>query len=83
MIMLPGKETTTQILHHNYDEVTHMTTYSIGSMTERSDPLVVLVPGIRFQANSSSSFQFGFTGVYFEDEFLPVPIPMIQWFKRI
>jgi hypothetical protein len=81
--MLPGKETTRQTLHENWDEATQKTTYSIGTITEKSNPLAVLVPGIRFQASRTSSLQFGFTGIHFDGEFLPVPIPMIQWFKRI
>lgn len=81
--MLPGKDISREELMYNYNEQTMLETYSIRNVTSKSNPLVVLIPGIRFQVTPSSSLQFGFTGVHFEGEFLPIPIPMVQWFKRI
>lgn len=81
--MFPGKDYKEEELVTSYNQTTMLETYSVRTITRKSNPLLVLVPGIRFQASPSSSLQFGFTGVHFEGEFLPVPIPMIQWFKRI
>ncbi len=81
--MPQGKDYSTEELIVNYDPVAEKDTYSIRNVTRKVNALLVLVPGIRFQSSPSSSLQFGFTGVHFEGEFLPVPIPMIQWFKRI
>lgn len=81
--MLPGKDKTREELQINHNQATGLDTYAIRTETMKSNPLFVLLPGLRFQANESSSFQFGFTGVHFEGEFLPVPIPMVQLFKRI
>jgi len=81
--MLAGKDYSREELVVNYDPVANKDTYSIRTVTRETNALLVLVPGIRFQASPSSSLQFGFTGVHFDGEFLPVPIPMIQWFKRI
>lgn len=89
--MLPGKPETYQVLDEEwievFDEVRNENVvkvkYSLRDETRNTDPLVVLAPGLRFQATENSSFQFGFTGVHFDGEFLPVPIPMVQWFRRI
>ena len=50
---------------------------------KRTPALVVLVPGIRWQIDSHQAFQFGFTGLNYDGEFVPVPIPMIQWYRRL
>ncbi|MEA1878370.1 MAG: hypothetical protein U9N86_16130 [Bacteroidota bacterium] len=81
--MLAGKETSHQERRESYNDQTGKATYSVVTVVDKSNPLIVLAPGLRFQANESSSFQFGFTGIHFESEFVPVPIPMVQWFKRI
>jgi hypothetical protein len=82
-IMLPGKETFSQIIKENYNEGTGKVTYSLEMLPDERNPLIVLAPGLRFQATENSSFQFGFTGVHFDGEFLPVPIPLIQYFRKI
>ena len=43
----------------------------------------LLIPGIRWQRNNRSAFQFGFAGVIVDGEIIPAPIPMVQWFNRI
>jgi hypothetical protein len=52
-------------------------------ITEKSPALMVLVPGIRWHTRPNSAFQFGFTGAYYDGKFAPVPIPMVQWFRKI
>lgn len=81
--MVRGKNRMRQELRDTYDNNTNKYTYYIVDEERESLPLLVLAPGLRFQANESSSFQFGFTGIHADGEFLPVPIPMVQWFKRI
>jgi len=51
--------------------------------TARSPGLAIILPGIRWQLDSNKAFQFGFTGFYFDGEFSPFPIPMIQWYRRL
>lgn len=82
-IMLAGAERTRQELQTTYDEPEYKTRYSVVNVTERGKPLVVLSPGLRFQATEHSSFQFGFTGLHVDGEFVPFPIPMVQWFRKI
>ncbi|HBB90955.1 MAG: hypothetical protein A2X22_07080 [Bacteroidetes bacterium GWF2_49_14] len=82
-IMLPGKEETYKILKEDYSDISKKVTYSLATETRNNKPLIVLAPGLRFQATENSSFQFGFTGLHLDGEFVPVPIPMVQWFRRI
>ncbi|MGF1584814.1 MAG: hypothetical protein ACFCUM_05800 [Bacteroidales bacterium] len=51
--------------------------------TERSPALMVFVPGIRWHTRPNAAFQFGFTGAYFDGNFVPIPIPMVQWFRQL
>ncbi len=82
-IMLPGRETSVQVLKESYNQTGKGVTYSLTSVVQKRNPLIVLAPGLRFQASENSSFQFGFTGVHYDGEFIQVPIPMVQWFRRI
>ncbi len=50
---------------------------------KRAPGLAVFSPGLRWQTRPESAFQFGFTGARFEGEFVPVPIPVVQWFRKI
>ncbi len=60
-----------------YDNITNTSTV----VTKRS-PLIVFLPGIRVQGNNNSAFQFGFAGAYGNGEMVPIPIPMLQWFRK-
>lgn len=52
---------------------TNSTTYS---------PVALIIPGIRIQGETDKAFQFGFAGVYGNNQFTPIPIPFIQWFRK-
>ncbi len=82
-IMLKGKPREYTYLRESWQEGSYMVTYYLEKETNPGYALIVLAPGLRFQATEHSSFQFGFTGLRFEGEFVPVPIPMVQWFRRI
>jgi hypothetical protein len=61
-----------------YDEVI------VNYTEERTRPgLALLIPGVRWHIEEGKAFQFGFTGVIAGDFFVPVPIPMVQWYRRI
>ncbi|MFN2396171.1 MAG: hypothetical protein ABR597_10840 [Bacteroidales bacterium] len=45
--------------------------------------IAIFLPGLRFQTNPNSAFQFGFAGVRAEGETLSLPIPMVQWFRKL
>lgn len=76
----PEEYTYTEYIYNNqtmmYDEV---------QVTEtRSAPgLALLIPGIRWHQEEGKAFQFGFTGIASQGELFPVPIPMVQWYRRI
>lgn len=70
----------------HFDPVTNNyinTTYTKTTVKERSPNLAVLLPGIRWHLDSNKAFQFGFTGFYYDNEFVPFPIPMVQWFRKL
>jgi hypothetical protein len=82
-IMFAGKDRVSQVLLQTDRSYPDKSTYFLQDQVEKRNPLIVLVPGLRFQATGNSSFQFGFTGVHFDGEFVPFPIPMVQWFRKI
>lgn len=82
-IMTAGPDEEYQDLEEAWNDRTGKVTYSLVTRVMERSPLIVLSPGLRFQANERSSFQFGFTGIHTDGEFVPVPIPMVQWFRRI
>jgi hypothetical protein len=43
----------------------------------------VLIPGIRLQTESRKAFQFGFGAIYANGEFIPAPVPFVQWFRKL
>lgn len=43
----------------------------------------LLIPGIRLQTANDKAFQFGFAGIVADGNVLPIPIPFVQWFKKI
>jgi hypothetical protein len=61
-----------------YDEV--QVTYT---QENKRPGLALLIPGIRWHQEEGKALQFGFTGFAYDGEFLPVPIPMVQWYRRI
>ena len=64
----------------NYTNTTQIKT---GEYTERSPSLALILPGIRWTIDQDRAFQFGFTGFYFDNEFIQFPIPMVQWYRRL
>lgn len=43
----------------------------------------LLIPGIRLQTQNNSAFQFGFAGLIVNNDLVPFPIPMVQWYRKI
>ena len=43
----------------------------------------LIIPGVRLQTNDDKAFQIGFAGAYFDGDVVPLPIPMITWFRRL
>jgi hypothetical protein len=51
------------------------------SKTESS--FALLIPGVRVHQSEGKAIQFGFLGMYNDNELFPVPIPMVQWYRSI
>jgi hypothetical protein len=61
----------------------YVSDYKMETVRKRSPNLAILLPGLRWQIEPNKAFQFGFTGVHFDGEFLPTPIPMVQWYRKL
>lgn len=66
-----------------YDENTGYTNAVPYTTTKKRQAFALVIPGMRWQMDSKRAFQFGFTGVKAEGEWMPLPIPMVQWFRKI
>lgn len=61
-----------------YEEQTVTHTYK-----DEKPGFALLIPGIRWHQGEGQAFQFGFTGLISNGELLPVPIPMVQWYRTL
>ena len=51
--------------------------------TKTKPGIALIIPGVRIQTSDDKAFQFGFTGLNIDSKWAPVPIPMLQWFKKL
>lgn len=52
-------------------------------VTKNRPGFALILPGLRFQTEPDKAFQFGFAGLVFDGETIPLPIPMLQWFRKL
>ena len=50
---------------------------------DRKPGLGLFIPGVRWHQAEGKAFQFGFTGISFDGELLPIPMPMVQWYRTL
>jgi hypothetical protein len=50
---------------------------------DRKPGLGLFIPGVRWHQSEGKAFQFGFTGISFDQELVPIPIPMVQWYRTL
>ena len=86
-IVIKGKtkrSTTTQ-WQSVYDPNTGTYTDQLVTTTteDRRPGLGLFIPGVRWHQAEGKAFQFGFTGISFDGELLPVPMPMVQWYRTL
>lgn len=43
----------------------------------------LLIPGIRLQTDPNKAFQIGFAAFAADGDLLPIPLPFIQWFRKL
>ena len=86
-ILLPGprKTVTEQNSSYVYNEVTMQNEYvTYTTQVERRNPGgALIIPGIRWHQSEGKAIQFGFAGVIADGEVVPVPIPMVQWYRTL
>lgn len=58
------------------------TTWGV-QITEDRPGFALIIPGVRWHQKEGAAFQFGFSGVSVDGELLPVPIPMVQWYRSL
>lgn len=81
-IVLQGAERTRTVENIQYDQFGQpYTVYT----TEKYNPagLALLIPGLRWHQGPGKAFQFGFTGIVYDQEIVPFPVPMVQWFRSL
>ncbi len=47
------------------------------------EPFGIFLPGLRWHQDEGKAVQFGFAGILTNGELVPVPIPMIQWYRSL
>jgi len=82
--IVPRTGTITETYDYSYwDPNTGQYVEDIREETRNKYGIAIFLPGLRFQTNPNSAFQFGFAGVRAEGETIGVPIPMVQWFRKL
>ncbi len=51
-------------------------------VNEKQESFAIIIPGLRFQTRQLAAIQFGFAGLFFENEILALPVPFFQWFRK-
>ena len=68
--------------YRNYEEYNPITG-SFELVRRRAPGGALIIPGLRIQTSEDKAFQFGFAGIITNGDAVPVPIPMIQWYRRL
>ena len=82
--IVPRGGTYTETVDYSYyDWLTGEYVQDIRTETRKRYGIALILPGLRFQTNPNSAFQFGFAGLRAEGETVPLPLPMVQWFRKL
>lgn len=82
-IVLKAKAITTTSQQYVYDPFTGTSTLQTVSYVQNRPGGGLFIPGIRFHQAEGKAIQFGFAAIGSDGELLPVPIPMIQWYRAL
>lgn len=69
------------VVEYYYDPNTQTT--QARNVLKRNPGLAVLVPGVRLHTDYNKAFQFGFAGIIRDNDLFPLPIPMVQWYRKL
>lgn len=53
------------------------------SINNVDNGFTAFIPGLRYQTEKDRAFQFGFNFVQYNNVLLNLPIPMVQWYRKI
>lgn len=81
--VLPAKSTIHNGITQEWDEATQSYIDRPYIWEEKHPGMSLVMPGLRWQTSSDKAIQFGFSGVHFDGSFLEVPIPMVQWYRKL
>jgi hypothetical protein len=83
IIVPTGSEYETTQVTHDYDPVSGNYVARTRQVKEQRPSFSLLIPGLRWQLDSKRAFQFGFARIASDGEAVPVPIPMIQLYRKL
>lgn len=75
----PERTETYQNTYYNWETDSYYTVTE--TYTSQRSAILAIIPGLRLQTRPEAAFQFGFAGIRAEGE--TVPIPLVQWFRRL
>jgi len=82
-IVLPGAARDQTSINWVYDPNTGNSVPVTTTIQVRNPGFALLIPGIRWHLEEGRAFQFGFAGALTNGNVFPLPIPMLQWYRRI
>ena len=86
-ILLSGKTKTVTDTYLDYVYNPNNDQYEYQTVTntyEDTKPaFALLIPGVRWHLKEGQAFQFGFSGIITDGEVIPMPIPMVQWYRTL
>jgi hypothetical protein len=71
-ILLPKQTTNSDYQNYGYIE-----------LNSKKPGLAIFIPGLRWHQEIGKAIQFGFTALFTDNEFKPIPIPMVQWYRSL
>lgn len=81
--VLPAPSEYVKQIESVYDPATQTTTQVETEVLRTHPGIAAILPGLRWNVTNNKAFQFGFSGIYAEGEFMRIPIPMVQWFRKL
>jgi hypothetical protein len=84
-VLLPGKDEVYTYTYDRYNNTTMQYEPYTRTYTYERPGLAMVIPGIRWHQKEGQSLQFGFTGVMevSPSYLIPVPLPMVQWYRTL
>lgn len=82
-IVFNGKSVTEQYMGQVWNNQTQTYENKLITTVIRKPGVGLFIPGIRWHQDESRAIQFGFTGIVSDGSIVPIPVPMVQWYRRL